>query len=86
MLPRVGSIARRSIAARGRGLATAPDRLLLIRGGTVVTADDEFPGDVLCKGEHIAAVRGGGGGGVSVAPPASRSLPLWRCVARACVH
>ena len=28
----------------------------LISGGTVVTADDEFPGDVLIEGETIAAV------------------------------
>lgn len=29
---------------------------ILISGGTVVTADDEFPGDVLIDGERIAAV------------------------------
>jgi dihydropyrimidinase len=42
---------------------------LLIRNGTIVTADDTFVGDVLCEGEAIAAVgfdlqapEGAGGG------------------------
>ena len=46
----------------------------LISGGTVVTADDEFPGDVLIEGETIAAV------GQISAPEGARVIDASGCL------